>query len=373
MKIELKEITIRDLVAGYLNEDEAGVSGYGGKLNIRPAYQREFVYNDEQRNKVIDTVSNGFPLNVMYWAKNDLHSSIEPDQFAFEVLDGQQRTLSICQYCSSKFSINENYFHSLAPDVKEKFLDYKLMVYFCEGVASEKLAWFKTINIAGAKLTEQELRNAVYTGAWLSSAKKYFSKTNCVAYQLGSGYVKGSPIRQEYLEEAIDWLSAGQITEYMSLHQRDPNADLLWAHFQAVISWVQITFPKYRKAMQGLEWGALYEAHKSKILDPVALEAKICALLIDDDVTRKSGVYAYLLSGDEKHLSVRAFPDHMKETALTAQGGKCLLPKCTSPGKLFNLSEMEADHITPWSLGGKTLAANCQMLCKECNRRKSAT
>jgi hypothetical protein len=374
MKIELKEIAIRDLVVAYTNDETLGVSAFNGKLDIRPAYQRNFVYNPEQRNRVIDTVQKDFPLNVMYWAKHDLHTAITPRPFAYDVLDGQQRTISICDYHNGDFSVDGKFFYNLTSDEKKQFLDYKLMVYICEGSESEKLAWFRIINIAGAKLTEQELRNSVFTGAWLSSAKKYFSKVHGPAHSIGGGYLDGSANRQEYLETAISWIATkSSIDNYMAAHQCDADATALWTHFEAVINWVQLTFPKYRKAMQGLDWGTLYEAYKTKVLDPAALEIKIRALLIDDDVTRKAGIYAYLLSGDEKHLSVRAFPDHMKETAIAAQGGKCPGAKCTSLGKPFNLSEMEADHITPWSLGGKTLAANCQMLCKECNRRKSNT
>jgi hypothetical protein len=374
MKIELKEIAIRDLVVAYKNDDDLGVSAFNGKLDIRPAYQRNFVYNPEQRNRVIDTVQKDFPLNVMYWAKHDLHAALTPGQFAFDVLDGQQRTISICDYHQGDFSVDGKYFYNLTDDKKEQFLDYKLMVYVCDGTDSAKLDWFRIINIAGAKLTEQELRNSVYTGAWLSSAKKYFSRVHGPAHSIGGGYLAGSANRQDYLETAISWAANNDsIEDYMSRHQRDIDATALWDHFEAVIHWVQWAFPTYRKDMQGLNWGGLYASYKDIVMGPISFEPRIRALLIDDDVTKKSGIYAYLLSGDEKHLSVRAFPDHMKETALAAQSGKCPGAKCTSPGKIFKLSEMEADHITPWSLGGKTLAANCQMLCKECNRRKSNT
>lgn len=209
MKIELREITIKELSDGYQDNAEAGVVGYGGKLDIRPPYQREFIYKDKQRDAVIDTVRKDFPLNVMYWAVRE--------DGGYEVIDGQQRTLSVCQYVNGDFSIKGLAFHNLQDDQQGQILGYKLMVYFCTGTASEKLDWFKTINIAGEKLTDQELRNAVYAGPWTADAKRYFSKTGCAGYGLANDYVKGSPIRQEYLETAIEWhaeaTSAGTIEE----------------------------------------------------------------------------------------------------------------------------------------------------------------
>ena len=205
MKIELKEITIEKLTVGFEDNAEAGVVGYGGKLDIRPPYQREFIYKDKQRDAVIDSVRKDFPLNVMYWAvRNDGQ---------YEVIDGQQRTLSICQYVNGDFSINGLAFHNLQDDQKQQILDYKLMVYFCTGTDSEKLDWFRTINIAGEEHTDQELRNAVYAGPWTADAKRYFSRTGCPAYGLASDYLRGSPIRQEYLETAIVWHSDEKIEE----------------------------------------------------------------------------------------------------------------------------------------------------------------
>ena len=189
MKIELKEISIREVSNGYKNDNEEGVVGFGGRLNIRPKYQREFVYKDKKRDDVIDTVKKQFPLNVMYWVKNE--------DATYEVLDGQQRTVSICEYVAGSFSFNAMYFNNLTNVEQNQILDYKLMIYFCEGNDKEKLDWFKTINIAGEKLTDQELRNAIYTGTWLTDAKKYFSKTGCAAYGIGNDYMTGSPIRQD--------------------------------------------------------------------------------------------------------------------------------------------------------------------------------
>lgn len=359
MKIELKEITIKELTEGFKDNAEAGVVGYGGKLDIRPPYQREFIYKDKQRDAVIETVTKEFPLNVMYWAVRD--------DGGFEVIDGQQRTISICQYVNGDFSIKGLAIHNLPQDKKDQILDYKLMVYFCSGTDSEKLEWFKTINISGEELTDQELRNAVYSGSWVSDAKRYFSKTGCAAYQIAGDYMRGSAIRQEYLETAIEWIAEGEsVEDYMSKHQHDPNALALWNYFQSVITWVKGTFPKYRKEMKGIDWGLLYNKYKDVLYDTDKLEAEISELMTDEDVTKKAGIYLYVLTREEKHLNIRAFTDNQKREAYERQKGICV--KC---GEHFELNEMEADHITPWHSGGKTSADNCQMLCKDDNRRKS--
>lgn len=362
MKIDLKEISVREVADGYLDSAEEGVVGYGGLLDIRPKYQREFVYDEKKRNAVIDTIRRGFPLNVMYW--------VVTDEGTYEVMDGQQRTVSFCQYVNGDFSIpvdgHPMAFHNLPKTLREQILDYKLMVYFCSGTDKEKLDWFRIINIAGERLLDQELRNAVYTGPWLSHVKPIFSKTNCAAYLLANKYVIGRPIRQEYLEKAISWLSGGDIEPYMAAHQHDPNANELWSYFQAVIAWVELTFTTYRKEMKGVDWGGLYNQFKDGLYDTAKLEDEIKALMVDDDVTRKKGIYQYVLTREEKHLSIRTFTDANKRQAYEAQAGVC--PKC---GQHFEINGMEADHITPWSKGGRTIATNCKMLCADDNRRKS--
>ena len=356
MKIELHEITVKDLVKDYEDNQEEGVFGYGGKLNIRPKYQREFVYKDKQRDAVIETVRKNYPLNIMYWVKNGK---------AFEVLDGQQRTISICQYVNGDYSIDARSWHNLTDDERENILNYKCMIYFCEGNESEKLAWFKIVNIAGEKLSDQELRNAVYTGPWLTDAKRHFSKPGCAAYGLAKDYLNGSPIRQEFLETALCWLSKGQIEDYMSKNQKEQNANELWLYFLEVINWVKAIFPTYRKEMKGLPWGELYNKYGKKKFDTKKYEVQIKELMMDDDVTKKSGIYPYLITGDEKHLSIRAFTESQKRAAYEKQKGIC--PKCKQH---FEIEEMEGDHIKPWTEGGHTLPANLQMLCKDCNRRK---
>lgn len=371
MKIQQKQISIRELTEGYTDKGDSGVVGYGGRLNIRPPYQREFVYNDAQRDKVIDTVRKGYPLNVMYWVRNP--DSVEPENdtlASFEVLDGQQRTVSICKYVRGEFSINEQCFHNLTDDQQEQILAYKLTVYFCEGPDSEKLEWFRTINIAGEKLSEQELLNAVYVGPWLTSAKAHFSKPNCAAFSVGSDYVTGSPIRQELLELALKWISKDAPRVYMSAHQHDKTAFELWNYFNSVINWVKATFPVIRKEMKAVNWGGLYAEHKDKNLDPNALEARITELMLDEDVTKKSGIYAYVLDGIESNLNLRKFSDRVKREVYTKQQGICAGSACPEKTKVFELAEMEADHLDPWHAGGKSISSNCRMLCKSCNRRK---
>lgn len=371
MKITHKQLKVRVLYEGFRDSGDAGVVGFGGRLDIRPPYQREFVYKDAKRDKVIDTVRKGYPLNVMYWARNP--DPVAPDDEAlatYEVLDGQQRTLSICKYVAGDYSINEQYFHNLPADQQAQILDYELTVYVCEGADSEKLEWFKTINIAGEKLTDQELLNAVYTGPWLTNAKSYFSKPNCPAYQLASDYVTGSPIRQELLELALNWISKGEPATYMAKHQRDKTAFELFNYFNSVIHWVKATFPEYRREMKAVDWGPLYDAHKDDDLDPKDIERKITELMQDEDVTSKSGIYPYVLNGKERHLNIRKFSEKIKREVYTKQSGRCADPICPEKDKIFKIDEMEGDHVIPWHAGGKSISTNCKMLCRACNRRK---
>ncbi len=358
MKIQLKEIPIKDVTNGYINDNEEWVVGFGGKLNIRPKYQREFVYKDSQRNSVIETIRKDFPLNVMYWVKNK--------DWTYEVLDWQQRTISICEYIDWKFSLDYQYFHNLEDNEKEQILNYKLMIYICEWEDKEKLDWFKTINIAGEKLTEQELRNAIYTGSWLTDAKKHFSKTNCPAYNIASDYMTGSPIRQDYLETAISRISDDKIEDYMAKNQQKSNANELWLYFSSVINWVKIIFPNYRKEMKSVKFWLLYNEYKDNEYDSIKLEEEILKLMQDEDVTKKSGIYYYILTRKEKYLSIRAFTDKQKRESFEKQKGIC--KSCNNE---FEINQMEADHIKPWHEGWKTTSENCQMLCKGCNRRKS--
>lgn len=360
MQINKTTIKVRDLFEGYKDSGADGVVAYGGRLDVRPKYQREFVYRDKQRDAVIDTVSKGFPLNTMYWVKKDDGS--------FEVLDGQQRTISICQYLSSDFSIDALYFHNLQQDFKDAILDYELDVYICEGGDSEKLQWFRTINIAGEKLSEQELRNAVYSGSWVTDAKRYFSRVGCVGMKVGDRFVVADVIRQGLLEKALSWISLRDncsIEDYMGRHQHDIEATDLWDYYRAVIEWVEGIFPHYRNDMKKVPWGELYHEFKDGKYNNADIEAEVDRLMMDEDVTKKAGIYQYIFTHDERYLSIRAFSQSEKRQKYEAQGGNC--PVC---GLHFKIEEMEADHIVPWSKGGHTSLDNCQMLCKKCNREK---
>lgn len=364
MRIELQRIKIRDLTVGYRNNVDTGsVIGYHGQLNIRPEYQREFVYNDKQRELVIHTVRRNFPLNTFYWSKNS-------DNHTYEMLDGQQRTISICEYLNGRYSINvdgnQRFFHNLSQEEKDVILNYELHIYICEGTESEKLDWFRIINIAGEKLTDQELLNAAYTGAWLSDAKLKFSKQQGQAYQIGQNYLTGTPIRQDYLETVLNWISDGNIDTYMANHQHDFNANELWAYFDSVITWVKRTFTNYRREMKGIPWGILYNDYKDVVFNPQELEIKISSLMKDDEVTKRKGIYIYLLTGEEKWLSLRSFTDKDKRSKYEQQEGIC--PIC---GEHFEYEEMQGDHNIPWSRGGKTTYDNLVMLCSKCNREKS--
>ena len=362
MNIELHEIKISEVFDGYTDKGEDGVVAYGGRLDVRPAFQREFIYKDKQRDDVIRSVRKGFPLNSMYW--------IKADDGNFEMMDGQQRTLSICQYLSGSFSVDKRNFFNLLADEKKQILNYKLMIYICDGTEQEKIDWFKIVNIAGEELTPQEILNSVLRGSWVYDAKKYFSKQNCAAYTMAKEYMAGAANRQEYLETAISWIAErdgmNDVETYMALHQKDPDAHEIWLYFQNVINWVKAIFPRYRREMKGLPWGIFYNRYKDGKFNPTELESKIKKLMADDDVTKKSGIYEYLLDGQEKHLSIRKFTDTQKRTQYEKQNGIC--PKC---GEHFEFEEMEGDHIIPWCEGGHTLADNIQMLCKSCNRKKS--
>lgn len=361
MKIRLIEVSVKELTQGYVNNEEDGVYAYGGKLCVRPPYQREFVYKDKQRDAVIDTITRGFPLGTMYWVEAEKGT---------ELLDGQQRTISICQYVNGEFSIADKAFQNLLAEEQESILSYKLLVYVCEdGGEKEKLDWFRTINISGERLTDQELLNINYMGSWLEDAKRKFSKTNCVAYKMGNKYVKGSPIRQEYLETALDWISNGNVAGYMSAHQHDATATELWGYFQNVISWVEDMFPNYRKEMTGLDWGRLYNKYNANKYNPTDLESKVRELMANEEVTDKKGVYEYVLSGEDesmaRKLSKRVFPEKDKRTIYERQNGIC--PIC---GERHRYEEMEGDHIVPWWRGGTTTIDNLQMVCSKCNKGK---
>lgn len=373
MKINLHEISIRDLTQNYQDNAVNGVTGFSNRLNIRPPYQREFVYNDKQRDAVIRSVFGGFPLNTMYWSVNDNGTPDDDSDDTYELIDGQQRTVSICQYVDNGFAIelydgdSPKFFHNLTDDERTALLNYKLQVYFCEGTEAEKLDWFNVINTVGEKLTDQELRNAVYAGPFVTDAKAFFSKPNAAGVLVSKDYVKGNPIRQELLEKALDWMNGGDPAQYMAQHQHDDNANALKRYWNQVMHWIEDTFTvKRSKEMKQVPWGLLYDAHKNDVIDPDEIEARIKVLMIDDDVTKKAGIYDYVLTGNERKLSIRGFSTAQAREAYERQNGIC--PMCN---KHFEFKEMQADHIVPWSKGGRTVAENCQMLCADDNRTKS--
>ena len=386
MKIKLMPITVREIVANYKDNAEEGVVGYDGKLNIRPAYQREFVYKDEQRNEVIRTVMRGypsstFPLNVMYWAMTDKE--------CFELIDGQQRTISLCQYANNEFSIiidgMPKNFDNLSEEKKNYFLNYELQVYVCSGTPEQRLEWFSIINIAGEPLTQQELLNANYTGTWLTSAKRYFMKSNSAAYGLANRYVdiEANQSRGKGLETAIKWISNDNIKQYMADHQNDDNANALWQHFRKVIEWIQNIFVDYYSDMKGLNWGQLYTNYYKQAYDPSVVSQKIHKLYIDPYVKNHKGIFEFILGGstETQLLDVRIFDQATKTSVYAIQTKEakakgmsncsdCAKGHDASKNKIWDLQEMEADHVAAWSKGGITTTDNCELLCKRHNRAK---
>ena len=371
MNIKQHNIKIKEIFDGFVDNGEDGVFAYGGRLTIRPPYQREFAYDLKQQEAVLHTILKGFPLNTMYWVKNG--------EDEFEVLDGQQRTLSAMYFLSHKLQITVNgkayYNDSLPDDLYENLMDYEFLIYICEGAESEKLEWFEVVNVAGEELTPQELRNSVYTGTWLSDAKRHFSKRTCAAKGLSDKYITGDPNRQELLEKALKGICEYQglrdITDYMAAHKSDPDADELWQYFQDVIHWAEKIFPKYYSDMKGLDWCHYYNKYRNKSYNSAQMASEVKRLHEDEEVQKNKGIYEYLLSRDEdpfaaKLLNLRTFSERDKQAAYSRQEGIC--PICK---RMFAYADMAGDHIKPWSKGGLTVLENCQMLCRDCNGKKS--
>ena len=385
MKINTPTVKIEDLVKNYKDDGENGVVAYNGKLNVRPAFQRAFIYEPDDRDRVMLTVYNGLPLNSIYWA-------INPDK-TYEVIDGQQRIISICQFITNDdgngnpIAINFNNknnqtFEGLSDEKKEEILNYKLQVYVCEGTDDEKLEWFHTINIAGKKMTDQELLNANYTGTWLSDAKIYFSKkrnNQAINISFYDNQDKNTLLsingdeanRQALLELVLKWIvntdsSNTEIKDYMAIHRFDKNAEELWDYFKEVINWVKKVFPIYHKEMKGLDWGILFNKYASKKYDSKKLEKELERLFeiyaIDPDGLTKTGFYEYLLSGNRSLIWRRVFSEKQQNQVYINQGKKCAVCK-----KNFKIQELEAHHKKAFSDGGETTIGNCQLLCKDCH------
>jgi len=376
-------ITIADICQGFVyNELEAkGLFGLSGKLTIQPEYQRNYIYADGKRDvAVIESILKGYPLGLIYFNKTGTDT--------FEVLDGQQRITSIGRFVTNKFAIKdengmEQYFGGIASDKQQKILQTKLLIYECEGTESEIKEWFKTINIAGVPLNNQELLNAVYSGPFVTLAKAEFSNSQNANLQKWSAYIKGTVNRQEILERALEWASKGSVGEYMARHRLDNNILELKNYFNSVIDWVSTVFLEVESEMKGLEWGRLYQQYHNKAYNPTEVSAEVKKLYGDSYVKNRKGVFEYILGGktDTKLLEIRMFDEatkkavYTKQTSQAEQDGISNCPLCAighdaNKTKIWKLAEMDADHVSAWSKGGATTAENCQMLCKTHNRAK---
>lgn len=383
MKTTLKtNITVKDICDGFVyNELEGkGLFGLSGKLTIQPEYQRNYIYADGRRDAaVIFSILAGYPLGLIYFNK------VASDKF--EVLDGQQRITSIGRFVTNKFAIQNNntpqYFDSLAQDLQAKILATQLLIYECEGEESEIKKWFETINIAGVPLNSQELRNAIYSGSFVTLGKAEFSNSQNANIQKWGAYVSGSAIRQDFLECALDWVSKGDIGNYMSNHRHDKNINELKMYFNTVISWASTVFPDVEKEMCGLEWGRLYEQFYSHPYNPQTVSEQVKKLYADSYIKTRKGIFEYILGGsvDTKLLDVRVFDDATKKLVYAQQTTKaesqntsncslCAIGHDANKSRIWKLSEMDADHVRAWSKGGTTDTKNCEMLCKTHNRAK---
>lgn len=384
MKTTLQtEITIKDLCEGFVyNELEGkGLFGLSGKLTIQPEYQRNYIYADGKRDvAVIESILKGYPLGLIYFNKVSDNN--------FEVLDGQQRITSFGRYVTNKFAIKdengmEQYFSGIAKDKQEKILNTKLLIYECEGTETEIKEWFKTINIAGVPLNNQELLNAVYSGQFVTLGKEEFSNSQNANIQKWSAYITGTANRQDFLERALEWVSKGNNGEYMSLHRKDNNINELKNYFNSVIDWASAVFTDVETEMRGLEWGRLYETYRKQPYNPQKVSEQVRQLYADPYVKNRKGVFEFILgdSKDFKLLDVRVFDEATKKSVYATQTAEaekngisncslCAIGHDANKTKIWNLKEMDADHVRAWSKGGATDIKNCEMLCKTHNRAK---
>lgn len=385
MKTTLKaDITVARICDGFVyNETEGkGLFGLGGTLTIQPEYQRNYIYADgggKREQAVIESLLKGYPLGLIYF------NTVATDKF--EVLDGQQRITSIGRFVTDKFAIMENgnpkMFSSLPADQQKMLRESKLLIYECEGTETEIKEWFKTINIAGVPLNDQELLNAVYSGPFVTKAKEEFSNSQNSNIQKWSTYVRGSANRQDFLATALEWVSKGDVGAYMSVHRHDKNIKELKMYFNSVIDWVSTVFIATPKEMQGLEWGRLYEEYHGTSYNSQKMSEAVERLMADDYVTNRKGIFEYLLGGsmNKKLLAVRVFDEKTKRAAYSKQTqavkgkGKSNCPLCAighdaNKARIYDIDEMDADHVAAWSKGGDSSAKNCQMLCITHNRAK---
>jgi len=383
MKTELRHYTVEQICEGFVyNELEGkGLFGLAGQLTIQPEYQRNYIYADGKRDVlVIDSLLKGYPLGLIYFTK------VDDDHL--EVLDGQQRITSFGRFVTDKFAIvdangMQQYFNGLSKDQQPKILSADILVYECSGTESEIKQWFKTINIAGIPLNNQELLNAIYSGPFVTAGKAEFSNSQNSNIQKWGAYIKGVVNRQEFWERALEWVSKGQIDDYMSKHRYDTNINEVKTYFNAVIDWIAGLFISVEKQMCGLEWGRLYEEYHHKPYDPKKLDKEIQQLLADECVQSKKGIWEYVLGGslDTRLLEVRVFDNNTTTKVYKTQTEEaqklgisncplCAIGHDANKQKIWTAKEMDADHITAWSKGGSTDISNCQMLCTTHNRAK---
>jgi len=381
----ITDITVKDICDGFVyNELEGkGLFGLAGRLTIQPEYQRNYFYADGKKDvAVIDSLLKGYPLGLLYFNRVDENN--------LEVLDGQQRITSFGRFVTNKFAIKdengmEQYFGGIASEKQEKILNTKLLIYECEGTETEIKDWFRTINIAGVPLNNQELLNAVYSGPFVTLAKAEFSNSQNANVQKWSAYISGAVNRQDYLERALEWVSKGKdnVGEYMSRHRFDTNIKELTNYFNSVIDWVSSVFIDVENEMRGLEWGRLYETYHDRPYNPAQVSKEVQRLLADPYVTSRKGVFEFVLGGgvDTKLLAVRVFDEAVKSSVYSAQTNKaqasgvsncplCAIGHDANKARIWKQSEMDADHVAAWSKGGATDIRNCQMLCKTHNQAK---
>ena len=383
----LTDLTVKEICEGFVyNQLEGkGLFGWSGKLTIQPEYQRNFLYADNNGKKeiaVIDSMLKGYPIGLIYFN--------EPEEGKYEILDGQQRITSIGRFVTEKFAIKdkygmEQYFTGLPKEEQERLLNYKLLVYVCNGTEKEIKEWFETINIAGVPLNKQELLNATYSGPFVTAAKAVFSNSNSPQQQKWSCYINGNANRQDILHEALVWVAKGEdnVGGYMSLHRQDNNIDELKTYFDTVLDWAKAVFGEPKGEMRGLEWGAFYEKYHNNSYNPAQIQQRVKELYEDEFVTNKRGIFEYLLGGETEPslLNIRIFEDSVKKTVYARQTNEAQAlgisncPECAKGHdnvrtKIYKITEMDADHVTAWSKGGATDISNCQMLCKTHNRAK---
>lgn len=377
------DITVKDICEGFIyNELEGkGLFGLSGTLTIQPEYQRNYIYADGKRDvAVIESILKGYPLGLIYFNR--------VNEDSLEVLDGQQRITSFGRFVTNKFAIKDEngmqqYFSSLANELQTKILATKILIYECEGTEPEIKEWFRTINISGVPLTNQELLNAIYSGPFVTLGKAEFSNSQNANIQKWSAYISGSANRQDFLERALEWVSKDKIDDYMSFHRFDKNITELKNYFTSVIDWVSTVFTDVESEMKGLEWGRLYETYSKKPYNSKTVSEEVKALYADSYVKNRKGIFEFILGGstETKLLEVRVFDDATKKSVYTKQkieaekNGISNCPLCavgnnTNKTKIWPLTEMDADHVSAWSKGGATDIKNCEMLCKTHNRAK---